>query len=95
MVFDVSSFTKSHVVNEKDAFYTFAESLIKRLLYLCKNYERYDVIADRYLQNSFKENIRNTLGLGSRKVFDNDTRIRSDFKCDFLTNIHNKNDLHI
>ena len=62
---------------------------------MCKNYERCDVIADRYLQNSLKENIRNNRGLGSRKMFDDDTRIPSDFKCDFLTNNQNKNDLHI
>ena len=28
MVFDLSLFTKSHVINKKDTFYTFAESLI-------------------------------------------------------------------
>ena len=56
MVFSLSLFTESDVINEKDTFYTFAESLIKQLLYSCKNYQRCDVIADRYLQNSLKEN---------------------------------------
>ena len=28
-------------------------------------------------------------------MFDDDTRIPSDFKCDFLTNSQNENDLHI
>ena len=28
-------------------------------------------------------------------MFDNDTRITSDFKCDFQTNSQNKNDLHM
>ena len=60
----------------KDTFYTSA--IVKRLLYLCKNYERCDVIADRYLQNSLKENIRNIRGLGSRKMFDDDTTIPSN-----------------
>ena len=50
MFFDVSLFLKCQAINYKDTFYTFAESLIKRLLYLCKNYERSDVIADRYRQ---------------------------------------------
>lgn len=59
-VFDLSLLTKSHIIIEKDTFYIFTESLIKRLLHLCKNYERWDFIADRYLQNSPKENIKNT-----------------------------------
>ena len=59
-VSDLSLLTKSHIIIEKDTFYIFTESLIKRLLHLCKNYERWDFIADRYLQNSPKENIRNT-----------------------------------
>ena len=57
--------------------------------------EQFDVISDRYLQNSLKENIRNDRGLGSRKMFDDDTRIPSDFKCGFLTNSENKNGLPI
>lgn len=64
-VFDLSLLTKSHIIIEKDTFYIFTESLIKRLLHLCKNYERCDFIADRYLQNSPKENIRNTREQGS------------------------------
>ena len=39
-VFDLSLLTKSHIIIEKDTFYIFTESLIKRLLHLCKNYER-------------------------------------------------------
>ena len=67
MVFRILLSAESHVINEKDTFYTFAKSLTKRTLYLCKNCEWCDVIADSYLQNSLKENIRNTRGLGSRK----------------------------
>ena len=94
MVFDPLHFTKINEINEKDAFYTFAESLIKRSLYLWKNYERCDVIAYRYLQNTLNE-IRNYCGLGSRKMFDDNTRIPSDFKHDFLTNSKNRDDLQI
>ena len=65
------------------------------MLYLWKNYEHFDVISDRYLQNSLKENIRNDRGLGSRKMFDDDIRIPSDFKCGFLTNSKNKNGVPI
>ena len=84
MVFDPLHFTKINEINEKDAFYTIVESLIKRSLYLWKNYERCDVIADRYY-----------CGLGSRKMCDDNTRIPSDFKHDFLTNSKNRDDLQI
>lgn len=64
------------------------------MLYFCKNYERSDVIADRYRQISLKERIRNTRGLGARKMFDDDARMPSDFNCDFQTNSQNKGDFH-
>ena len=58
--------------------------------------KRGDDAADKYLQNSIKENIRNIRGKVSRRTFDDDdTTILPDFKSDFLTHRQNKNDLHI
>lgn len=76
--------------------YSFKESFTKRFMYLCTNKKRCDDAADKYLQNSIKENIRNIRGKVSRRTFDDDdTTILPDFKSDFLTHRQNKNDLHI
>ena len=56
---------------------------------------RCDVIADRYFKNSFKQNIRSSRGLGSRKHFNSKTKIPGDFRSNFLTNSDNKNALHV
>lgn len=96
IVFVLSLFTKkNNTINEKDTFHNFAESLTKRFMCLCTNYLRCDVVADRYLQDSIKENIINIGGMDPGKILDHDRTIPSDFKTDFLTHSQNKNDSYI
>ena len=93
-IIDLSLFTKSHAINE-NTFLEFADSRRKRILNESSSCSRCDVIAHQYFKNSLKQNIRSSRGPGSRKHFNDETRIPGDFRSNFLTNSDNKNDLHI
>ena len=56
---------------------------------------RCDIIADRYFQDSLKQNIKSSRGQGSRKYFKDETKIPEDFRNNFLTNNVDKNDLDV
>ena len=51
------------------------------------------MIIDRYFEQSLKENLRCKRGLGSQYVFEDDTKVPSHFKENFLMNSANKHDL--
>ena len=92
---DLWLFTKSHAINENTAFLEFADSLRKRILNESPSCLRCYLIADRYFKNSLKQNIRSSRGVGSRKYFNDETKIPGDFRSNFLTNSDDKNYLHV
>ena len=95
IIIDFSLFTKSHAINENATSLEFADSLRKRILNESSSCLRCDVIADRYFKNSLKQNIRSIRGLGSRKHFNDETKIPGDFRSNFLRNSDNENNLHV
>ena len=84
IIIDLLLFTKSHAINENTTFLEFADSLRKRILNESSSCLGCDVIADRYFKNSLKQYIRSSRGLGSRKHFNDETKIPGDFRSNFL-----------
>ena len=67
IIIDLSLFTKFHAINENTTFLEFANSLRQRILNESSICVRCDIIADRYVRNNLKQNIRSSRGLVSRK----------------------------
>ena len=55
-----------------------------------KEYDRIDVICDRYFENSLKTQTRESRGRGSYLKFDDETQFPNDFRENFLKNSANK-----
>lgn len=53
------------------------------------------MFAVRYLRNSIKVNLKIIFGIGSRKILDEDTKLRPHYKSDFLTHSKSKSELYI
>jgi len=76
-------------------FDDFAEKIYEHIIGFGKKYDRIDVICDRYFEESFKSDTRNSRGCGSELSFDGQTAFPADFKGNFLRNSRNKENLHI
>ena len=87
--------SEKHAINENTTFLKFADSQRKKFLNESSSCLRCDVRADQYFKNRLKQNIRSSRGLGSRKHFNEETKVPRDFRSNFLTNSNNKNDLHV
>lgn len=77
-------FTKNHAFDKSETFSDFAESLKQRILHQSLNYSWCDIMADRYFQESLKENIWSILRQISKKHFSNEMEIPGSSKNDFL-----------
>ena len=64
---------------------------------MSKNYERYEIVADRYFEGSLKERTRNNRGGegGSKLNFNAESLMPKDFSNNFLGNSKNKENLNI
>ena len=93
IVIELSPLIRTQAIKADMKFIDFASSIYLRLKKLAKGYFRCDVIADRYFEQSLKENLRICRGSGTRSRFEDDTSIPSDFKENFLMNSANKHDL--
>ena len=61
-----------------------------------KNYERCEIVADRYFEGSLKERTRNNRGEGGSKlIFNAESLMPKDFSNNFLANSENKENLNI
>ena len=54
------------------------------------NFQRIDIVYDRYFQDSLKEQTRKMRGVGTNFEFSDDTPIPVDFRDNFLHNSQNK-----
>ena len=77
-----------------DTFGDFAVLLYRKVMELAKSYDRVDVVFDRYFTDSLKEQTRDSRGVGTRVLFDDDSEFPRDFRKEFLHNSLNKNDLN-
>ena len=63
---------------------------------MSKNYERCEIVADRYFERSLKEGTRNNRGAGDSKlIFNGESSMPKDFSSNFLANKENKENLNI
>lgn len=53
------------------------------------------MFAGTYLRNNIKVNLKIIFGIGSRKILDEDTKLRPHYKSDFLTHSKSKGELYI
>ena len=63
---------------------------------MSKNYQRCEIVADRYFEGSLKEGTRNNRGArGSKLIFNGESLMPKDFSRNFLANSENKENLNI
>ena len=65
---------------------------------MSKNYERCEIVADRYFERGLKEGTRtrNNRGAGGTKlIFNGEFLMQKDFSSNFLANSENKENLNI
>ena len=67
--------------------------LYYEVLRLGSDFDRIDIVFDRYFENSLKEDTRKGRGQGTRLLFDKNTDIPADMAENFLKNSENKNNL--
>ena len=58
------------------------------------DYNRIDIVFDRYFNDSLKEGTRKCQGIGTILMFDDDTDIPQDMIDNFLRNNQNKNNIN-
>ena len=58
------------------------------------DYNRIDIVFDRYFDDSLKEGTRKSRGTGTTLMFDDDTDFPQDMIDNFLRNSQNKNNLY-
>ena len=58
------------------------------------DYNRIDIVFDRYFNDSLKEGTRKCQGIGTILMFDDDTDIPQDMIDNFLRNSQDKNNLN-
>ena len=75
-------------------FFDFAKLIYNHIMNLAREFQRCDIVCDRYLNDSIKEDIRKDRCVCSRKIFTHSTKFPSNFREDFLANGENKEDLN-
>ena len=76
------------------SFHDFAVLVYHHIKDLAHDYQRVDVVCDRYFNDSLKEQIRTQRGVGTRLHFSDDTQFPYTFRSNFLHNSENKNELN-
>ena len=64
------------------------------MLRLGSDFDRIDIVFDRYFENSLKEDTRKGRGQGTRLLFNENTDIPADMIDNFLKNSENKKNLN-
>ena len=78
-----------------DTFLTYAQRLYYFILDMGRDYDRIDIICERYIENSLKSQTRVDRGKGSYLKFDDKTQFPKDFKDNFLKSSKNKSSLNL
>ena len=76
-----------------NTFYDLAVMLYYEVLRIGSEYDRIDIVFDRYFDSSLKEDARSSHGNGALLTFDENTDIPQDMPDNFLKNSENKNNL--
>ena len=77
-------------------FDDFANYIHRIVMPMSKNYERCEIVEDRYFEGSLKEGIRNNRGAGGSKlIFNDESLMPKDFRSNFFANSENKENLNI
>ena len=92
-VIDLSLIVKRMDATDCEIFKEFAIALYEKVSYHFKDHKRIDLIVDRYFKDSLKENLRNESSIGSRLLFDDNTKLSAKSHSDLLKNNDNKNRL--
>ena len=66
-------------------------TVLRHILNLGSEYDRIDIVFDRYLKDSLKNQRQENRGSGDTICFDEHTKFPSDFQSNFLRNSDNKN----
>ena len=77
-----------------DTFNAFAIAIYTNINNIYADYQRIDVLCDRYFENSLKNQTRSERGCGSSINFDGQTPFPKDFCDNFLKNSKNKEKLN-
>ena len=93
VVIELSPLLRTQNFNSGMTFKDLAKALYDRIMVLAKGYQRCDVVADRYFQQSLKGGLRDDRGSGTRIIFDENTVVPNDLCANFLMNSENKSDL--
>ena len=94
LVAELSPMVRSHNTSNCHTFRDIAFTLHSRISKLASGFKRIDIVADRYFENSLKENMRESRGSGSLFIFSDDTKIPTNFQDDFLKNSANESELY-
>ena len=96
IIFNLSAIVKSKSKSNCLTFDDFANYIYRIKMLMSKNYERCEIVADRYFEGSLKEWTRNKRGTGGSKlIFNGESLMPKDFSSNFLTNNENKDNLNI
>ena len=96
IIFDLSAIVRSRSKSNCLTFHYFANYTYRIIMLMSKNYERCEIVADRYFEGSLKEGTRNKRGAeGSKLIFNGESLMSKDFSSNFLANSENKENLNI
>ena len=96
IIFDLSAIVRSKSKSNCLAFDDFANYIYRIIMLMSKNYQRCEIVADRYFEGSLKEGTRNNRGArGSKLIFNGESLMPKDFSSNFLANSENKENLNI
>jgi hypothetical protein len=89
IVIELSAILRKTLASWVKTFADFAKFLHDEIMNLASNFNRCDVITDRYFRGSLKEGIRRYRGSGTVHLFNDNTNLPSNFDSDFLSNSQN------
>ena len=76
---DLTILVKSQYVDTIKTFSDLSKQLYSRIMGISDGYKRCDIVADRYFQESSKNNLRSSRGIGTSMTFTRETKLPSDF----------------
>ena len=96
IIFDLSAIVRSKSKPNCLTFDDFANYVYRIIMLMSKNYERCEIVADRYFEGSLKEGTKNKRRAESSKlIFNGESLMPKDFSSNFLASSENKENLNI
>ena len=81
-------------IAELECFSDLAVLLYYHVMSLGVDYDRIDLVCDRYFENSLKDDVRPERGCGTRLMFTNESPLPNKMNDSFLQNCQKKDDLN-